>query len=85
MRGTSARRKRKWITVRRILSPPLASNKYAGWRMRGLAEAGGGIRFWLDRLTQFIGLIGLWATILLLRAEPVPGIGAPSQAAEHPT
>jgi len=31
----------------------------AGWRLRGLAEAGGGIRFWLDRLTQFIGLIGL--------------------------
>jgi putative ABC transport system permease protein len=27
--------------------------------VRGLAEAGGGIRFWLDRLTQFIGLIGL--------------------------
>src|SRR5262249_20212107 len=31
----------------------------AGGRVRGLAEAGGGIRFWLDRLTQFIGLIGL--------------------------
>lgn len=31
----------------------------AGWRVRGLAEAGGGIRFWLDRLTQFISLIGL--------------------------
>jgi putative ABC transport system permease protein len=31
----------------------------AGWRLRGLADAGGGIRFWLDRLTQFIGLIGL--------------------------
>jgi putative ABC transport system permease protein len=31
----------------------------AGWRLRGLGEAGGGIRFWLDRLTQFIGLIGL--------------------------
>ncbi len=31
----------------------------AGWRVRGLDEAGGGIRFWLDRLTQFIGLIGL--------------------------
>ena len=31
----------------------------AGWRLRGLAEAGGGIRFWLDRLTQFISLIGL--------------------------
>ncbi len=31
----------------------------AGWRIRGLAEAGGGIRIWLDRLTQFIGLIGL--------------------------
>jgi putative ABC transport system permease protein len=31
----------------------------AGWRVRGLAEAGGGLRFWLDRLTQFIGLVGL--------------------------
>ena len=31
----------------------------AGWRVRGLADAGGGIRNWLDRLTQFIGLIGL--------------------------
>ncbi|ODT99398.1 MAG: hypothetical protein ABS83_02300 [Rhodospirillales bacterium SCN 65-16] len=31
----------------------------AGWRVRGLDQAGGGIRFWLDRLTQFIGLIGL--------------------------
>jgi putative ABC transport system permease protein len=36
-------------------------NRYpdAGWRVRGLADAGGGIRNWLDRLTQFIGLIGL--------------------------
>jgi predicted MFS family arabinose efflux permease len=33
----------------------------------------------------FTGLIGLWATVLLPRAEPAPGIGAPSQAAEHPT
>ena len=33
----------------------------------------------------FIGLIGLWATVLLRRAEPAPGIGAPSAAAEHPT
>ena len=31
----------------------------AGWRLRGLAQAGGGIRFWLERLTEFIGLIGL--------------------------
>lgn len=31
----------------------------AGWRVRGLADAGGGIRNWLDRLTQFIGLVGL--------------------------
>jgi len=30
-----------------------------GWRVQGLADAGGGIRFWLDRLTQFLGLIGL--------------------------
>ena len=31
----------------------------AGWRLRGVADAGGGIRGWLDRLTQFIGLVGL--------------------------
>ena len=31
----------------------------SGWRLRGLDEAAGGLRFWLDRLTQFIGLIGL--------------------------
>ncbi|CAN5815175.1 ABC transporter permease [soil metagenome] len=36
----------------------------AGWRLRGLAEAGGGIRFWLDRLTQFISLIGLSALLV---------------------
>ena len=36
----------------------------AGWRVRGLAEAGGGIRFWLDRLTEFIGLIGLAALLV---------------------
>lgn len=36
----------------------------AGWRVRGLAQAGGGIRFWLDRLTQFIGLIGLAALLV---------------------
>jgi putative ABC transport system permease protein len=54
----------------RLRLPPAASDQAtidalksrfpdAGWRVRGLAEAGGGIRFWLDRLTQFIGLIGL--------------------------
>jgi putative ABC transport system permease protein len=36
----------------------------AGWRVRGLAEAAGGIRFWLDRLTEFIGLIGLAALLV---------------------
>jgi putative ABC transport system permease protein len=36
----------------------------AGWRVRGLADAGGGIRLWLDRLTQFIGLIGLSALLV---------------------
>ncbi len=36
----------------------------AGWRVRGLAEAGGGIRFWLDRLTEFISLIGLAALLV---------------------
>ena len=31
----------------------------AGWRLNGLEDAGGAIRFWLNRLTQFISLIGL--------------------------
>jgi putative ABC transport system permease protein len=35
-----------------------------GWRVQGLAEAGGSIRFWLDRLTQFLGLIGLSALLV---------------------
>jgi putative ABC transport system permease protein len=35
-----------------------------GWRVQGLADAGGGIRFWLDRLTQFISLIGLAALLV---------------------
>jgi putative ABC transport system permease protein len=36
----------------------------AGWRVRDLGEAGGGIRFWLDRLTEFISLIGLSALLV---------------------
>jgi putative ABC transport system permease protein len=54
----------------RLRLPPGVSDKEAietiqaryprdGWRVQGLADAGGGIRFWLDRLTQFLGLIGL--------------------------
>ncbi len=35
-----------------------------GWRLRGVAEAGGGLRFWLDRLTQFISLVGLSALLV---------------------
>jgi putative ABC transport system permease protein len=35
-----------------------------GWRVQDLGEAGGGIRFWLDRLTQFISLIGLAALLV---------------------
>ncbi|MBL0899961.1 MAG: ABC transporter permease, partial [Reyranella sp.] len=31
----------------------------AGWRVRGLDDAGGGLRFWLGRPTQFLSLIGL--------------------------
>lgn len=30
-----------------------------GLRVQGLEDAGGGIRFWLNRLTQFISLVGL--------------------------
>jgi putative ABC transport system permease protein len=36
----------------------------AGWRVRDLGEAGGGLRFWLDRLTEFISLIGLAALLV---------------------
>ncbi len=36
----------------------------AGWRLSGLSNAGGGIRFWLDRLTQYISLIGLAALLV---------------------
>lgn len=36
----------------------------AGWRLRDLAEAGGSLRFWLDRLTEFISLIGLSALLV---------------------
>jgi putative ABC transport system permease protein len=54
----------------RLRLPPGVSDKDAvekireryprdGWRVQGLADAGGGIRFWLDRLTQFLGLVGL--------------------------
>lgn len=59
----------------RVKLPPGSSDKAAietintrypdaGWRTRGLADAGGSIRFWLDRLTQFIGLIGLSALLV---------------------
>lgn len=36
----------------------------AGWKVTGLADAGGSIRFWLTRLTQFISLIGLAALLV---------------------
>ncbi|QQS15109.1 MAG: ABC transporter permease [Rhodospirillales bacterium] len=31
----------------------------AGWRVRGLDQAGGGLRMWTDRLTLYLELIGL--------------------------
>ncbi|WIM11710.1 FtsX-like permease family protein [Enhydrobacter sp.] len=36
----------------------------AGWRVRDLGDAGGGLRFWLDRLTEFISLVGLAALLV---------------------
>ena len=36
----------------------------AGWKVSGLDDAGGAIRFWLGRLTQFISLIGLAALLV---------------------
>ncbi len=54
----------------RLRLPPGASDKEMveairaryprdGWRVQGLADAGGSLRFWIDRLTEFLGLIGL--------------------------
>jgi putative ABC transport system permease protein len=36
----------------------------AGWRVRGLGDAGGGLQFWLNRLTQFLSLVGLAALLV---------------------
>jgi putative ABC transport system permease protein len=36
----------------------------AGWRIRGLGDAGGGLQFWLNRLTQFLSLVGLSALLV---------------------
>lgn len=36
----------------------------AGWRVRGLADAGGSLRFWLNLLTQFLSLVGLSALLV---------------------
>jgi putative ABC transport system permease protein len=36
----------------------------AGWRLVRLSDAGGALRFWLDRLTEFISLIGLAALLV---------------------
>jgi len=36
----------------------------AGWRVRGLSEAGGGVRTWTERLTVFLELIGLAALLV---------------------
>jgi len=36
----------------------------AGWRVRGLDEAGGGLRTWIDRLTLYLSLIGLAALLV---------------------
>lgn len=36
----------------------------AGWRIRGLADAGAGLRSWIERLTLYLGLIGLAALLV---------------------
>ncbi len=36
----------------------------AGWRVRGLNDAGNGLRAWVDRLTQYLALIGLAALLV---------------------
>ena len=36
----------------------------AGWRVRGLGDAGGSLQFWLSRLTQFLSLVGLAALLV---------------------
>lgn len=36
----------------------------AGWRVRGLNDAGNGLRTWINRLTQYLSLIGLAALLV---------------------
>ncbi len=36
----------------------------AGWRIRGVDEAGGSLRVWIDRLGSYLGLIGLAALLV---------------------
>lgn len=36
----------------------------AGWRIRGVAEAGGNLKIWVDRLGSYLGLIGLAALLV---------------------
>ena len=36
----------------------------AGWRVRGLNDAGNGLRTWVNRLTQYLALIGLAALLV---------------------
>ncbi|MEO8557862.1 MAG: FtsX-like permease family protein [Rhodospirillales bacterium] len=36
----------------------------AGWRIRGIDQAGGSLRLWVDRLGSYLGLIGLAALLV---------------------
>jgi len=49
---------RSWITDLQRRFPE------AGWRVRGLNDAGNGLRTWVDRLTQYLALIGLAALLV---------------------
>ncbi|MCW5581952.1 MAG: ABC transporter permease, partial [Luteimonas sp.] len=59
----------------RVVLPPGASYRAwigalqqrfpeAGWRVRGLNDAGNGLRTWIERLTQYLALIGLAALLV---------------------
>ena len=50
-----------WRAWRRDL---VARFPEAGWRVRGLTEAGNGVRQWTERLTVFLELIGLAALLV---------------------
>ena len=52
------------VSVENTIDKIVAQYPTAGWRVQGLKQAGGSLRFWLERLTEFISLVGLSALLV---------------------